>query len=282
MPNRILKESICTSDNIDQLSAFEETFFYRLIVNCDDYGRMDARPKILASKLFPLKGIRISQIESALRALTSAELVILYTVDGKPFLQMKTWDKHQQIRSQKSKYPSPESSDRPSDISCNQLISSDIRCNQLISDDIRCSRNPIQSESESESESLSAHAREEREILDLIPWNMTSENLKELHELAGKLTDARTVVQYAVEEARKYGGRSAAYMIRVLRSLIEDGVKGAGDIERRKQHAAVPAQQYTQREYRDENALPDWVIQKGLELGILEGGAPNDGRNESA
>ena len=117
MPNRILKESICASENIDSLSAFQETFFYRLIVNCDDYGRMDARPKILASRLFPLKDLRSNQIEDALRALTSAELVILYEVDGKPFLQMKTWDRHQQVRAKKSKYPSPD------DGICNQLIS---------------------------------------------------------------------------------------------------------------------------------------------------------------
>ena len=58
MSNRILKESICASENIDGLSAFQETFFYRLIVNCDDYGRMDARAKILAARLFPLKGLK--------------------------------------------------------------------------------------------------------------------------------------------------------------------------------------------------------------------------------
>ena len=139
MPNRILKESICTSDSIDQLSAFEETVFYRLIVNCDDFGRFDGRPKIIASKLFPLKDIRTNQIESALRALTSAELVILYEVDGKPFLQMKTWDRHQQIRAKKSKYPAPESGN----------ITSASICNQMISDDSTCPRNPIQSESES-------------------------------------------------------------------------------------------------------------------------------------
>lgn len=111
MPNRIIKESICTSDNIDQLSAFQETMFYRLIVTCDDYGRMDARPKILAARLFPLKDIRVTQIEDALRALTSAELVTLYTVDGKPFLQMNTWNKHQRVRDSKEKYPSIESAD---------------------------------------------------------------------------------------------------------------------------------------------------------------------------
>ena len=111
MPNRILKESICTSENIDQLSAFVETVFYRLIVSVDDYGRIDARPKLLASKLFPLKDVRSAQIEDALRALTSAELVSTYTVDGKPFLQMNTWDRHQNIRAKKSKCPSPEDAD---------------------------------------------------------------------------------------------------------------------------------------------------------------------------
>lgn len=141
MPNRILKETICTSENIDQLTAFQETMFYRLMVNCDDFGRMDARPKLLSSKLFPLKDIRANQIEDALRALTSAELVILYTVDGKPFLQMKTWDRHQQIRAKKSKYSAPESGTQEDDSTCNQMIS----------DDSKCPRNPIQSESESES-----------------------------------------------------------------------------------------------------------------------------------
>ena len=66
MPNRILKESICTSDNIDQLSNLAEIAFYRLIVNCDDYGRMDARAKILKSRLFPLKDIQESDIAKAM------------------------------------------------------------------------------------------------------------------------------------------------------------------------------------------------------------------------
>ena len=148
MPNRILKESITTSENIDKLTAFQETVFYRLIVTCDDFGRADARPKLLASKLFPLKDIRPAQIEDALRGLTSAELVITYTVGGKPFLQMKTWDRHQQVRNKVSKYPSPEDADN-----CKQLIANDINCNQLQSNVPVIQSNPIQSESLSESES---------------------------------------------------------------------------------------------------------------------------------
>ena len=56
MPNRIIKESICTSDTIDQMSWFEECFWHRLIVNCDDYGRFDARPAVLIIKAFPAQG----------------------------------------------------------------------------------------------------------------------------------------------------------------------------------------------------------------------------------
>jgi len=149
MPNRIIKESICTSDNLNELSAFQEIMFYRLLVNCDDFGRMDARPKILAAKLFPLKDIRVNQIEDGLKALALAELVTLYTVEGKPFLQMSTWERHQQVRAKKSKYPAPESGSPALDNTCNQLLS----------DDSKCSRNPIQNESESESNPKAERAR---------------------------------------------------------------------------------------------------------------------------
>ena len=139
MPNRILKESICTSDSIDKLTAFQETVFYRLIVNCDDFGRFDARPKILAARLFPLRDIKTAQIEDALRALVSADLITRYEVGGKPFLQMNSWEHHQQIRNKRSKYPSIEDADIVQAPDCN--------CAQLISIGSKCARNPIQSES---------------------------------------------------------------------------------------------------------------------------------------
>lgn len=136
MPNRIIKESICTSDTLDQLTWFEEVFWTRLIVNCDDYGRFDARIPILKSRLFPLKGsITDKSIQDALNKLSTVGLVTLYTYEGKPFLQLVTWSKHQQVRSQKSKYPDPSSP-----------------CAHMISNDIKCTRNPIQSNTISEYE----------------------------------------------------------------------------------------------------------------------------------
>jgi hypothetical protein len=141
MPNRILKESICTSDSIDGLSKDAEIFFYRLIVQCDDFGRFDARPSVLRARCFPL---RLESVTDALITLWLNELVAtntvqVYQVDGKPFLQFLAWDEHQQVRAKRSKYPAPKSSDSNG--------------NHLQSSDSTCARNPIQSESYSESES---------------------------------------------------------------------------------------------------------------------------------
>ena len=127
MPNRIIKESICSSDSIDQLTWFQEVFFYRLIVNCDDYGRCDARARILNARLFPLKTVSDKDIAKALESLRAAGIVYLYLVDGKPYLQLRTWERHQTIRAKKSKYPSPEHMEacelnaQTSEIICKQM-----------------------------------------------------------------------------------------------------------------------------------------------------------------
>jgi hypothetical protein len=128
MPNRILKESICTSDTVDCLSWFEEVFFYRLLVNCDDYGRMDARVPILKARMFPLKQVNEKDMSATLSRLQEVGLILVYECEGRPYLQITTWDRHQQVRAKRSKYPAYDET-----------------CNQLISDDSICPRNPIQS-----------------------------------------------------------------------------------------------------------------------------------------
>lgn len=109
MPNRIIKESVCTSDTLSALNDFQENFFFRLIVSVDDYGRLDARPAILKAKLYPLRD-RLTQkdIEGALKALADVGCVEVYEVDGKPYLRLPTWEVHQRVRNKRSKYPAPE------------------------------------------------------------------------------------------------------------------------------------------------------------------------------
>ncbi len=139
MPTRLIKESICTSANLNDLTTEEEVFFYRLMVNCDDYGRFDARPTILRARCFPLKvdSITDGDIENWLSSLILHNLVIVYDADGHRCLAIITWENHQQVRAKRSKYPAPDG----------QVITPDNIGNQMPADDSGCPRNPIQSES---------------------------------------------------------------------------------------------------------------------------------------
>lgn len=109
MPNRILKESITTSATLARLSADEERFFLRLTVVVDDYGRMDARPCILRAKCFAAMLGRVTDVMVArwLQKLVTAGLVYVYEIQGEPFLQLATWERHQITRAKRSKYPAP-------------------------------------------------------------------------------------------------------------------------------------------------------------------------------
>jgi len=159
MPNRILKESICSSDSIDKLSWFEEVLFYRLMVSCDDYGRFDGRAAIIKNRLFPLKeNLTLRAVTDAIKKLASAELVTLYEFEGKPYLYLPTWDEHQTIRAKKSKYPSPKDGTvKSSEIICKQMQADENKCNQMQANVPVIQSNPIQSVSESECEKTHAH-----------------------------------------------------------------------------------------------------------------------------
>lgn len=134
MPNRILKESICRSEEIDSLSWFEEVLFYRLIVTCDDYGRYDGRAKVIKGTCFPLKDITEKDIDKALSKLSAVGLVKIYEIQEKPYLQLITWGEHQRIRNQKSKYPEY-------DPKCDILLTIDSKRQQEQANDSNCEQN---------------------------------------------------------------------------------------------------------------------------------------------
>ena len=108
MPNRVIKESIKRSPQIDSLTWFEEVVFYRLIVTADDYGCLDGRTVLLKNDLFPTKeNITKKSIEDAVSKLVSVGLLCKYTVSGIPYLVLPTWERHQRIRNKHRKYPEP-------------------------------------------------------------------------------------------------------------------------------------------------------------------------------
>lgn len=132
MPNRVLKDSIKRSPQIDSLTWFEEVVFYRLIVTADDYGCLDGRIILLKNELFPAKeNITKKAMEDAISKLVSVGLLHKYEVSGMPYLFFPTWEKHQRIRNKHRKFPEPP------------MESLTANCSQMTAD--------CQSESESES-----------------------------------------------------------------------------------------------------------------------------------
>lgn len=179
MPNRILKESICMNEQIDELTAFQETLFYRLIVKVDDYGRFDARPKILKAALFPLKDdVTAAAVQDAVNALAAAGLVRLYAVEGKPYIELTGWDRNQTIRAKKSKFPgsdeaaADECAEEQAEDNCEQLNTSAYNCTQMHADVCepktiarKCSRNPNPNPNTKKEKDIERESPKRREVL---------------------------------------------------------------------------------------------------------------------
>lgn len=189
MPNRIIKESICASEEIDALTDQQEVFFYRLMVVADDYGLMDARPAMLKAKCYPLKSIDINCIQAMLAALQTLDLIRMYSVEGKRYLQITNWAKHQQIRAKRAKYPMPDQAD-------------DNTCNQLISDAPVIQSNPIQSESKPTAKAAVFSFK--TELLNLgVDAGLVADWLKV--RKAKKASDTQTAFTKFLNEVKKAG-----------------------------------------------------------------------------
>jgi len=112
MPNRILKESLVRDARVDQLSAFEECTFYRLLLSVDDYGNIDARPAFLKSMLYPTKeGVESEQIECACARLCELGLVVLYHAEGGEYLHFADFETDQKLRYRKRIFPQKANND---------------------------------------------------------------------------------------------------------------------------------------------------------------------------
>ena len=148
MPNRIIKESIRTSETVASLTDFEFRLWIGLIVSADDAGRGDARPAIIKGTVFPLRDrVTAKDIGAALHGLAAKGCVSLYEVDGKPYFWFPTWKDHQRIRDCKPRFPEPPAETQSAAI-CGELPQVAASCGEARPD----ARAPAESESESEYE----------------------------------------------------------------------------------------------------------------------------------
>lgn len=245
MPNRLIKESICTSGKINALSDFLFRVWACLITYVDDFGRGDARPAIIKGRCFPLReSITVTDIENGLAELADRGCIQIYEVDGEKYLCFPNWNNHQTIRNKKSKYPEP-----PADGSGLKAIESN--CNQLKSIASKCARNPIQSESISESESLSvselpdddAHEiqNDHNRVMDAAEdagFKMSNDVRSSLIALYAE--NGLEKVLDGLKSCSEHGAANLAYLRAVLRGSKKQD---------KKPMKVLPAQDFNQRDY---------------------------------
>lgn len=121
MPSRVMRGDFLGSESMSRVSEAAELMFAKLILACDDFGRLDARPLMLRSTLFPMRpSVTVDDIVARLAELTEGEdpPVALYVVGNRPYLFLPGWEKHRgkSTRAAKSKCPDPpaENELRPS------------------------------------------------------------------------------------------------------------------------------------------------------------------------
>ena len=252
MPNRVLKDSITCSKQIDSLTWFQEVMFYRLIVKADDFGRYHADPQIVKSELFPRKeDLTKKAVAEGLDALEDSGLIKRYVWEDVDYLQIVKWEDHQQRRATKSKFPDSNGNHVISGSGkCSQLKSIDINCNQLQSDDNNRNQMSPNTNTNTNTKTNSACAREESSaafasdedmisiqqdhdaILDAakkIGLPQTEKNCDDLIALYDSF--GLDAVLHGISEAGEYNKVSLAYIRKVAGNYGNEKPKEQGNWE---------------------------------------------------
>lgn len=114
MPARVIRGEILASDSLSRVSIEADSFFFRLVIAADDFGRLDGRLSVLRSVTFPVRDVPPVQIEAWLAELERADgdsrgPVLRYLVEGRPYIQLVGWEKHRSNskRAKESRFPEP-------------------------------------------------------------------------------------------------------------------------------------------------------------------------------
>ncbi len=108
---RSIKPEFWTSEDIASVTWEQRLLFIGLWSYVDDNGVGRDVDRLIASSLFPLEEDpreTLAIVSRGLQWLSGQGLITRYMVDGKPFLHIAAWDKHQRIdKPNKSRYKLP-------------------------------------------------------------------------------------------------------------------------------------------------------------------------------
>lgn len=103
---RTVKPEFFASESMGALSLQAERSFIGLWTQCDDWGRTRDNAKVLNGALWPMRVEHTWQcMEDDLLELVEAGKVCRYEVDGRRYLHIPTWRRHQVTKSSKPLHP---------------------------------------------------------------------------------------------------------------------------------------------------------------------------------
>lgn len=108
MARRMIDDSMWANESFAEMPMGARLLTIGIINHADDQGRMKANPAYLRAQIFPYDDIATPQIQEWLEIIQVNETLILYTVNGKQFLQLTNWWKYQSLQyAQPSQFPRP-------------------------------------------------------------------------------------------------------------------------------------------------------------------------------
>lgn len=107
---RSIHPDACKSEKLAAASAEAERLYWRMATHCDDEGRAEDDPVLMAAFLFPRSPqVDGDQVDVWLDELAALGLIVRYEVDGDRYLAVTRWTDYQKPRRVvESHIPSPD------------------------------------------------------------------------------------------------------------------------------------------------------------------------------
>lgn len=118
MANRVVRGEFNASESMAARSLMAELVFVKLLLVVDDYGRCDARPRLLLSQLWPMREeVSTSDLAIWVDELASGDdpPLVIYEVEGRKFIELVNYETHRgkSKRAQVSRFPHPPPESQP-------------------------------------------------------------------------------------------------------------------------------------------------------------------------
>lgn len=102
---RSIKPEFWSSEQVMECSPITRLLFVGLWNFCDDAGNHVNSERTIKAQVFPGDDISTSDVRRMLDELSANGLIAFYVVEGKEYLHVTGWDKHQRIDRPTYKYP---------------------------------------------------------------------------------------------------------------------------------------------------------------------------------